>query len=60
MKKFLFVIAIVSLVCFYWYISDFGSFSKEVYLPKKVLDISSPLNGTIDTDLLKSLSPAYE
>jgi len=40
--------------------SDIFSFKEEYYVNQKVLDLSVPLNVTIDTELLNSLKPANE
>lgn len=40
--------------------SDVFTFTSEKYVDQKVLDLSMPLNVTIDTELLNSLKPANE
>ena len=37
-----------------------SKFNKSQYISKKVLDITTPVGVTIDTQTIKSLSPAYE
>jgi hypothetical protein len=40
--------------------SDVLTFTSEKYVDQKVLDLSMPLDVTIDTELLNSLKPANE
>ncbi len=59
--KHIAIILIISIIgILVWVLSDFRSFSKNDYLDKKVLDMASPVNVTIDTGFLEKLNSAYE
>lgn len=60
MKKFFVILTIFIFSCLLGLLSGFWKFNKQDYLSDKVLDIAVPINGTIDTELFKSLLPAYE
>ncbi len=60
MKRLFVLIGVVAFVCLLWVMSGFWRFDKKNYLNNKVLDMASPINGSIDTELFKSLVPAYE
>lgn len=40
--------------------SRFWVLNKEDYIPKEVLEISTPIDVKIDTEFIKNLKPAYE
>lgn len=60
MKHFLIYIALVTVVALAWAGSHFWELDREVYLSKKVLELSVPFDVKIDTEFLKSLEPANE
>lgn len=60
MKVFIPVILCFSVALFLWIDSAEWSFSQEDYLPEKVLELSYPIDVTIDVELLRDLGPAYE
>ena len=60
MKVFIPVVIAFSLAVFLWMDSEMRDFSREKYLPEKVLELSHPINVKIDVDLLRNLNPAYE
>jgi hypothetical protein len=60
MKKFFALLVLFILVSIFGLISNFWHFDKRSYLDDKVLDMASPVDGTIDIELFKSLVPAYE
>jgi hypothetical protein len=43
-----------------WADSMFWDYSREEYLPEKVLELSRPINVKIDLDLLRDLNTADE
>jgi len=60
MKGLIFLLILCVAVCGLWITSGFWKFSREDYIPQKVLEISRPINGKIDIEFLKRFDPAYE
>lgn len=60
MKTFVALLAYFIVTVGFLIISDVFTFTSEKYVDQKVLDLSMPLNVTIDTELLNSLKPANE
>lgn len=58
MKRLLFIFITFIFALILWISVGVKSVQYDLYLPKSVLDISTPLNVTIDVDFLKSLNPA--
>lgn len=60
MKNFIFIASIFILSVALIIVSRLGNFDKKTYLPKKTLDMATPINVTIKLDLFKEASPAYD
>ena len=60
MKTFIVLICYFAVTVALLLMSDVFTFNSEKYIDQKVLDLSIPLNVTIDTELLNSLKPANE
>lgn len=60
MKTFVALLVYFIVTAGFLIISDVFTFTSEKYVDQKVLDLSMPLNVTIDTELLNSLKPANE
>ena len=60
MKSFIFYTILILTTFALWALSRPISYDEGNYYSKSVLDMSLPLNVTIDVDLIKSLKPAYE
>lgn len=60
MKHILILSSLVILSLFLFFTFDSLNFSRDKYVSKKVLELSTPLNVTIDVEFLKSLDSAHE
>lgn len=60
MRRFLFLVFAFSTTLLIWVTTDFSYFDKSLYVSQNMLDIAVPFDGTIDTDFIRSLNPAYE
>lgn len=60
MKTFIALLVYFIVTAGFLIMSDVFTFTSEKYVDQKVLDLSMPLNVTIDTELLNSLKPANE
>ena len=59
MKKFLITVGTFIFVVLLWIGLGVRTVHKPTYISSATLDISSPIDVTIDVDFLKSLNPAY-
>ncbi len=60
MKNFLFLLLLTILGSLFMLVSAARPFVRENYITQETLDMSRPLDVTIDVALLKTLGPAYE
>ena len=60
MKRFIVLTLLFILTAVFWSASGFWQFDKEYYISKEVLAKVEPFSVKLDTELLKSLKPAYE
>jgi hypothetical protein len=58
MKKFLITLVIFIIILGLWSVIGMKKVNKADYIPQTVLDISNPLNVTIDVEFIKGLNPA--
>lgn len=58
MKKLVITFMIFSAALALWAMVGMKKVNKSDYVPQTVLDISNPLNVTIDTEFIKGLNPA--
>jgi hypothetical protein len=60
MKKIILTSLFFGTALGYWIISGSQQLNRDKYLTQNILDISRPVDVSIDIDFLKSLVPAYE
>ena len=60
MKKMSIILVLSIFGLFLFFISNFWVFSKDYYITKKVLELSTPFSVKIDIAFLQSLKPANE
>lgn len=58
MKKFLITLALFLIVLALWWIVGMKKVNKTDYVSQTVLDMSKPLDVTIDVEFIKGLNPA--
>lgn len=58
MKKFVITLALFLIVLALWWIIGMKKVNKTDYVSQTVLDISKPLDVTIDVEFIKGLNPA--
>jgi len=59
-KRFFITLSIFIVTILLWISLGVNPVHRNTYVPSAILDITSPMNVTIDIDFLKSLNPAYE
>lgn len=61
MKDLIVVIITTITVATIWVVTETNKMADQNYAPENLLEISLPIDGTIDTEFLSSLKkPAYE
>jgi hypothetical protein len=60
MKAFIFLFTLTVVAVLFSLVVKTTPFTKELYLNEKILDITRPLDVSIDIEFLKELNPAYE
>jgi hypothetical protein len=58
MKKFVITFALFAIVLVLWSVIGMKKVNKFDYIPQAVLDMSEPLNVSIDIEFIKGLNPA--
>lgn len=58
MKKFIITLALFLIVLALWWIIGMKKVNKTDYVSQTVLDMSKPLDVTIDVEFIKGLNPA--
>ncbi len=61
MKDLIIVIITTLTVAIIWVVTETNEIAEQNYVPENLLEISLPIDGTIDTEFLSELKkPAYE
>ena len=60
MKRLLITVLVFSVALVFWFFQGNQSVDRNKYITQNILDMSRPINVTIDIEFLKTLRPAYE
>ncbi|GIW69261.1 MAG: hypothetical protein KatS3mg101_0008 [Patescibacteria group bacterium] len=60
MKRLIITFIFFTVAGMLWFISGSQKLDKDKYLNQNILDMSRPLDVTIDIEFLRELKPAYE
>ncbi len=60
MKRLLITVSVFAVALLFWFVQGNQSVDRDKYITQNILDISRPVNVTIDIEFLETLRPAYE
>ena len=60
MKRLLITTAFFVAAGMFWFFSGNQNTNRDKYITQNILDMSRPLDVTIDIEFLRNLKPAYE
>lgn len=60
MKRLLITTVFFVTAGIFWFLSGNQNVNRDKYITQNILDMSRPIDVTIDIEFLRSLKPAYE